>query len=155
MTGLIAFESVIRDLIGMGVEPRYEDWTELLDICETPHLFHRSWTQDYERELAGQSSPNEKRVRHWSSKVNICRGLATTATAYAVTAATARSIFRFGMLVFLVDPGSAGVDPHHGVRDVPGQVRIAAVGQRRVHRLGEPGGGRCHPLSGLGELLDR
>lgn len=50
LTGRITFESVIRDLIGMGVEPRYDDWADLLDVCETPHLLHRTWTIDYERE---------------------------------------------------------------------------------------------------------
>jgi hypothetical protein len=50
LTGRIIFESVIRNLIGMGVKSYYDDWAALLDLCEAPHLLHRSWTQDYERE---------------------------------------------------------------------------------------------------------
>jgi hypothetical protein len=50
LTGRITFESVLRDLIGMGVESRYDDWAELLDLCEAPHILFRSWTNDYERE---------------------------------------------------------------------------------------------------------
>jgi hypothetical protein len=50
LTGRITFESVIRDLIGMGVPALHHDWAELLDICEVPHVQHRSWSLDYESE---------------------------------------------------------------------------------------------------------
>jgi hypothetical protein len=50
MTGRITFESVLRDLIGMGVRARYDDWANILDVCEAPHVLFRSWNQDYERE---------------------------------------------------------------------------------------------------------
>src|SRR5437867_4773618 len=57
-TGRITFESVIRDLIGMGVPPRYEDWSDLLDLCETPHLLYRTWSTDYRQEL-GDAIPED------------------------------------------------------------------------------------------------
>jgi hypothetical protein len=48
--GRMTLESVIRDLIGLGASPRHSDFADLLDLCEAPHLLHRSWTFDYEQE---------------------------------------------------------------------------------------------------------
>jgi hypothetical protein len=48
--GRVTLESVVRDLIGWGARPRFPDWADILELCETPHILHRSWTVDYERE---------------------------------------------------------------------------------------------------------
>ncbi|MBF5032271.1 MULTISPECIES: hypothetical protein [unclassified Micromonospora] len=56
LSGRVTLESVVRDLIGLGVPPRFEDYAALLDLCEAPHLLHRTWTNDYEQET-GQSIP--------------------------------------------------------------------------------------------------
>ena len=58
LTGRLTFKSVIRDLVGMGVPPRYSDWSDLLDLCETPHLLYRTWATDYKQEL-GTEVPSE------------------------------------------------------------------------------------------------
>jgi hypothetical protein len=50
LSGRITLESVVRDLIGLGASPRYSDYADLLDLCEAPHILHRSWTLDYEQE---------------------------------------------------------------------------------------------------------
>lgn len=50
-TGRVTFESVIRELIGMDTELLFDDWRDLLDIRETPHLLHRSWTGDRAQEV--------------------------------------------------------------------------------------------------------
>ncbi|MEU5786187.1 hypothetical protein ABZ754_00470 [Micromonospora purpureochromogenes] len=55
--GRVTLESVVRDLIGLGVPPRFKDYADLLDLCETPHLLHRTWTIDYEQET-GQAIPD-------------------------------------------------------------------------------------------------
>jgi hypothetical protein len=55
LTGRISFETVIRTLIdGLGVPPRQSDWSDLLDICEKPHLEHRSWSADAIQETGRQ-----------------------------------------------------------------------------------------------------
>ena len=50
LTGRVTFESVIRQLIDMGVEPQLGDWSRRLDEGEGPHVLYRSWAMDYERE---------------------------------------------------------------------------------------------------------
>ncbi|XVV10945.1 hypothetical protein ACQP2X_39825 [Actinoplanes sp. CA-131856] len=58
LCGRITFEAVIRNLIEMGVQARSADWSDLLDLCETPHLLHRTWTNDYEQET-GKKVPED------------------------------------------------------------------------------------------------
>lgn len=56
LCGRVTFEAVIRNLVHQGVPPRSDDWSDLLDLCEAPHLLHRTWTHDYEKET-GQAVP--------------------------------------------------------------------------------------------------
>jgi hypothetical protein len=58
LTGRVTFEAVIRNLISMGVPARFPDWSDVLDLCETPHLLHRTWTTDYKQEV-GASVPED------------------------------------------------------------------------------------------------
>ncbi|MDP9796738.1 hypothetical protein J2S43_005250 [Catenuloplanes nepalensis] len=57
-TGRVTFEAVVRELIELGVEPMSKDWGDLLDMCETPHLLHRSWHHDYESETGRNAPPD-------------------------------------------------------------------------------------------------
>jgi len=50
LTGRITFKAVLRNLIGLGVRARFDDWSDQLDLCEAPHLRYRTWTNDYEQE---------------------------------------------------------------------------------------------------------
>jgi hypothetical protein len=47
LSGRITLESVVRDIIGLGAVPRYPDYVDLLDLCETPHILHRSWCRRF------------------------------------------------------------------------------------------------------------
>ncbi len=49
-TGRITFEGAIREALALGAGPVRADWDERLNACEGPHLAHRSWSIDYERE---------------------------------------------------------------------------------------------------------
>lgn len=55
-TGRITFESVIGAAVQAGAKPNYEDWREILDMCEGPHLKYRSWHKDYELETGQKIS---------------------------------------------------------------------------------------------------
>lgn len=58
--GRVTLEAVIRNLINnQGVKPLTLDWSDLLDLCETPHILHRSWSMDYEQET-GCSVPEDE-----------------------------------------------------------------------------------------------
>ncbi|MFY1688044.1 hypothetical protein [Plantactinospora sp. WMMB782] len=59
LTGRTTLESVIRNLIGLGVRPRYPDWAAQLDICEGPHILYRTWTNDYEQETGRKVADDE------------------------------------------------------------------------------------------------
>ena len=58
LTGRVTFETVIRLLIRLGAQPRYPDWSDLLDLCETPHVLYRSWSMDYKQELGSPGPEN-------------------------------------------------------------------------------------------------
>jgi hypothetical protein len=55
-TGRITFEGAIREAVALGAVPVRSDWPELLYACEGPHLAHRSWSVDYERETGNKIS---------------------------------------------------------------------------------------------------
>lgn len=59
LCGRITFEAVIRNLIHQDVTPQFDDWSDLLDLCEAPHLLHRTWTLDYEQET-GRKVPQDE-----------------------------------------------------------------------------------------------
>jgi hypothetical protein len=56
LTGRVTFESVIRDLIGLGARPRMENHADRLVECEAPHLLFRTWTNDYEQETGQKAT---------------------------------------------------------------------------------------------------
>ena len=58
LTGRVTFEAVVRQLISLSVPPRYPDWSDVLDLCETPHLLYRTWSTDYKQEL-GRAVPED------------------------------------------------------------------------------------------------
>ena len=58
LTGRVTFETVIRLLIRLGAQPRYPDRSDLLDLCETPHVLYRSWSMDYKQELGSPGPEN-------------------------------------------------------------------------------------------------
>lgn len=49
-TGRVTFETAIRQAVDLGAVPRFEDWSKRLDTCEGPHLQHRTWSIDFQRE---------------------------------------------------------------------------------------------------------
>ncbi len=55
-TGRITFEAAIAASIQLGAKPNYEDWREILAMCEGPHIQYRSWHKDYERETGQKIS---------------------------------------------------------------------------------------------------
>lgn len=62
--GRVTLETVIRNLIvNQGVEPLTRDWSDLLDLCETPHILHRTWSMDYEKETGRPVPEDEPEAR--------------------------------------------------------------------------------------------
>lgn len=55
-TGRITLETAVRTAVDLGAKPKFEDWAEILEICEGPHLRHRSWSRDFELETGQKIS---------------------------------------------------------------------------------------------------